>query len=63
MDYLKTFPRGDDLSICSYKINLDYLIFQKQRQVTDTDNQNALIEMSFLKTKGQHQMNKAQAAD
>jgi len=27
MDYLKTFPRGDDLSICSYKINLDYLIF------------------------------------
>lgn len=30
--------------------------------MTDTDNQNALIEMSFLKTKGQHQMNKAQAA-
>ena len=31
MEYLKTFPRADDLSICSYKINLDYLIFQKQR--------------------------------
>ena len=29
MDYLKTFPRADDLSICSYKINLDYLIFHK----------------------------------
>ena len=27
MDYLKTFPRGDDMAIGSYKINLDYLIF------------------------------------
>jgi hypothetical protein len=27
MDYLKSFPRVDDLAIGSYKINLDYLIF------------------------------------
>jgi hypothetical protein len=27
MEYLKSFPRVDDLAIGSYKINLDYLIF------------------------------------
>lgn len=31
LDYLKSFPRCDDLAIGSYKINLDYLIFQKQK--------------------------------
>lgn len=62
LDYLKSFPRCDDLAIGSYKINLDYLIFQKQKQNIDADNKWSLIEMSFLKTKGQHQMNKAQAA-
>lgn len=29
MEYLRSFPRVDDLAIGSYKINLDYLIFQK----------------------------------
>jgi len=58
MDYLKSFPRMDDLAIGSYKINLDYLIFQKQKQVQTSETKNSLIEMSFLKTKGQHQMNK-----
>ena len=28
LDYLKSFPRADDLAIGSIKINLDYLIFQ-----------------------------------
>ena len=32
LDYLKQFPRVDDLAIGSYRINLDYLIFQKQKQ-------------------------------
>ena len=59
---MKSFPRCDDLAIGSYKINLDYLIFQKQKQNADAENKRSLIEMSFLKTKGQHQMNKAQAA-
>jgi hypothetical protein len=27
IEYLKSFPRIDDLAIGSYKINLDYLIF------------------------------------
>ena len=27
IEYLKSFPRNDDLAIGSYKINLDYLIF------------------------------------
>ena len=27
MDYLKSFPRIDDLAIGSYRINLDYIIF------------------------------------
>ena len=31
LDYLKQFPRLDDLAIGSYRINLDYLIFQKQK--------------------------------
>ena len=29
LDYLKSFPRADDMAIGSIKINLDYLIFQK----------------------------------
>ena len=29
MEYLRSFPRADDLCIGSYRINLDYLIFQK----------------------------------
>ena len=29
LEYLKSFPRMDDLAIASYRINLDYLIFQK----------------------------------
>ena len=29
IEYLKSFPRLDDLAIGSYKINLDYLIFQR----------------------------------
>lgn len=31
LEYLKTFPRNDDLAIGSYKINLDHLIFQKKK--------------------------------
>jgi hypothetical protein len=51
MEYLRSFPRCDDLAIGSYRINLDYLIFQKQRHL-DTDNNASLVGMSFLKTKG-----------
>jgi len=28
IDYLKSFPRNDDVSLCSYRINLDYLIYK-----------------------------------
>ena len=38
LDYLKSFPRADDLAIGSYKINLDYLIFQKQKNLDADDN-------------------------
>ena len=31
LEYLKSFPRGDDVAIGSYRINLDVLIFQKQK--------------------------------
>mmetsp|Transcript_21220 Transcript_21220/g.32877 ORF Transcript_21220/g.32877 Transcript_21220/m.32877 type:complete len:94 (+) Transcript_21220:1283-1564(+) len=58
MDYLKSFPRADDLAIGSIKINLDYLIFQKQRQNNNSETKTSLVEMNFLKTKGQHQLNK-----
>jgi len=57
MEYLRSFPRVDDLCIGSYRINLDYLIFQKQRHL-DTDNNASLVGMSFLKTKGQVAMNR-----
>ena len=57
MDYLKSFPRMDDLAIGSFRINLDYLIFQKQRHL-DSDNNTSLVGMSFLKTKGQVEMNR-----
>lgn len=57
MEYLRSFPRCDDLAIGSYRINLDYLIFQKQRHL-DTDNNASLVGMSFLKTKGQVEMNR-----
>lgn len=59
IEYLKSFPRLDDLAIGSFRINLDYLIFQKQKQNVNSETKNSLVEMSFLKTKGQHQMNKA----
>lgn len=58
MEYLKSFPRQDDLAIGSYKINLDYLIFQKQKQVANNESNKTLMEMNFLKTKGIAQMNK-----
>jgi hypothetical protein len=51
MEYLKSFPRVDDIAIGSFSINLDYLIFQKQRHL-DSDNNASLVGMSFLKTKG-----------
>ena len=57
MEYLKSFPRNDDLAIGSYRINLDYLIFQKQRHL-DAENNASLVGMSFLKTKGQVEMNR-----
>jgi hypothetical protein len=60
MEYLKSFPRQDDLAIGSYKINLDYLIFQKQKQVANNESNKTLMEMNFLKTKGIAQMNKLQ---
>ena len=58
IEYLRSFPRMDDLAIGSYRINLDYLIFQRQRQVGDTDNNASLVGMSFLKTKGQIENNR-----
>ena len=54
MDYLKSFPRGDDMAIGSFKINLDYLIFQKQKQLS-AENEDNIVGMSFLKTKEQFQ--------
>jgi hypothetical protein len=55
MDYLKTFPRVDDIAIGSYKINLDHLVFQRQKDL-DSDNNAHLVGMSFLKAKGQVEM-------
>lgn len=51
LDYLKSFPRADDMAIGSIKINLDYLIFQKQKQLS-AENEDNIVGMSFLKTKG-----------
>ena len=51
MEYLKTFPRPDDIAIGSYKINLDHLVFQRQKDL-DSDNNAHLVGMSFLKAKG-----------
>ena len=63
-DYLKSFPRNDDLAIGSFKINLDYLIYQKQKQNSNaTETNQSLIEMTFLKTKGQHLMKMAYVAE
>jgi hypothetical protein len=54
LDYLHSFPRDDDLAIGSFRINLDYLIFQRKKSVEpEGDN---IIGMSFLKTKGQLEM-------
>ena len=50
MEYLRSFPRNDDLAIGSFRINLDQLMFQKQRQINTNDG--SLVQMSFLKTKG-----------
>ena len=51
LDYLHSFPRNDDMAIGSFRINLDYLIFQKQKHF-DADNNSSLVGLSFLKTKG-----------
>ena len=51
MEYLKSFPRNDDLAMGSFRINLDQLMFQKQKQFNTSDG--SLVQMSFLKTKGQ----------
>jgi len=51
MEYLKSFPRLDDIAIGSYKINLDHLVFQRQKDL-DSDNNAHLVGMSFLKAKG-----------
>lgn len=51
MEYLKSFPRVDDIAIGSYKINLDHLVFQRQKDL-DSDNNAHLVGMSFLKAKG-----------
>lgn len=37
-DYLNSFPRHDDMAIGSYRINLNNLIFTKQKDLEDTDN-------------------------
>ena len=52
MEYLKSFPRNDEVQIGSYKINLDYLIFHKQKQIQNNESNKTLLEMNFLKTKG-----------
>lgn len=52
MDYLKSFPRMDDVAIGSYRINLDYLMLQKQKMTQHADDKNNLVEVSFLKAKG-----------
>lgn len=57
LDYLHEFPRDDDIAIGSFRINLDYLICQKQKFI-DQDFNNNIIGMSFLKTKGQLEMNR-----
>ena len=51
---MKSFPRADDMAIGSVKINLDYLIFQKQKLLS-AENEDNIVGMSFLKTKGQFQ--------
>ena len=45
----------DDIAIGSYKINLDHLVFQRQKDL-DSDNNAHLVGMSFLKAKGQVEM-------
>lgn len=57
LEYLHSFPRNDDTAIASFRINLDYLIFQKQKHFDNNTDSN-LVGLSFLKTKGQHEMNK-----
>ena len=53
LDYLRSFRDNEgDIAMGSYKINLDYLICQKQRHL-ELDDNNGLIGMSFLKQKGQ----------
>ena len=57
MDYLRSFPRNDDLTIGSFRVNLDYLIYQSMKKTQETDGKS-LMEMSVLKAKGQQQMAK-----
>ena len=57
MDYLRTFPRPDDLTIGSFRVNLDYLIWQSMKKTQESDGKS-LMEMSVLKAKGQQQMAK-----
>lgn len=52
MDYLRSFPRNDDLTICSYRVNIDYLLLQKLKKTQDNDSKS-IHEMSILKAKGQ----------
>jgi hypothetical protein len=57
LDYLHDFPISDELAIGSYRINLDHLIFQRQKNI-DSDNNNSILSLSFLKQRSQVEMNK-----
>ena len=49
-EYLKSFPRQDDLAIGSFKINLDNLIFNRQK--LNVDQNSDMLQMAFfMKTK------------
>ena len=47
-EYLKSFPRNDDVAVGSYKINVENLILQKHQEQEGA----SIIAMNFLKTKG-----------
>jgi hypothetical protein len=57
-DYLISFPRHDDMAIGSFRINLNNLIFTKRKDLEDTDNNQSLVDMSFLKAKGKVEMSR-----
>ena len=52
IDYLRSFPRNDDVTICSYRVNIDYLLLQTLKKTQDNDSKS-IHEMSMLKAKGQ----------